>query len=130
MALEEDLEKKKNMLEDCREFLQIKFRTLDPGSHIQSLKTFWEMPHGPEMLSAWFEWVTTDGSRDGCLRVTIEENFESVFKMIQSFLSDIKGEVWDHKFEEVCNNAQANNGNEVMIKIFLLIDLLNLANHR
>ena len=81
------------------------------------------MPHGPRMLSASFEWVTLEGSRDGCLKETVEGNSKSVFSMIQTFLSDKKGEAWDLKFEEVANTSQANYGNDIMIKVFLIRDL-------
>ena len=120
--LEVDCEKKKEMFEDCREFLQVQFRTMDPGTHIQSLRSFWELPHGPELLSAWFEWVTS-GSRDGCLRDTITKNYENVFNMVYAVLSEMKGEAWDKKFEEEDNNSKAKFGNETMTKIFLLREL-------
>ena len=119
---EPDLAKKLELLEGCREFLQAQFRTLDPTAHIQGLKKFWELPFGLELLSAWFEWVT-EGSRDGCLKVTVRENSEKVFNMIHRVLSEMKGESWDRKFEEASNNSQAKFGNDTMCRIFLIRDL-------
>ena len=81
------------------------------------------MPAGPEMLSAWFEWLTVEGSRDSSLKRTVEENSKSVFGMIETYLSQMKGEAWNLKLEEVTNNTQATFGNDVMIKVFLLRDL-------
>ena len=97
---EEDVDKKLELLDQCREFLQVQFRTMDPTNHIQGLKKFWEQPFGLDLLSAWFEWVT-NGSRDGCLKKTVAENSEMVFSMIKRVLSDMKGESWDKKFEGV-----------------------------
>ena len=119
---EQDVEKKKELMEDCREFVQVQFRTLDPGTHIHSLEKFWQMPMGPELLSAWFEWVT-NGSRDGCLRETIKENAENVFGMVHAVLSEMKGTAWDKKFEEESNNSHLKFGNDTMKRIFLLRDL-------
>ena len=79
LEIEEDLDKKLELLDLCREFLQVQFRTLDPTDHIQGLKKFWEKPFGLHLLSAWFEWVT-NGSRDGCLKTTVAGNSELVFR--------------------------------------------------
>ena len=119
---EEDVDKKLELLDQCREFLQVQFRTMDPTNHIQGLKKFWEQPFGLDLLSAWFEWVT-NGSRDGCLKKTVAENSEMVFSMIKRVLSDMKGESWDKKFEEVLNNSHSNFGNDTESRIFLIRDL-------
>ena len=119
---EEDVDKKLELLDQCREFLQVQFRTMDPTNHIQGLKKFWEQPFGLDSLSAWFEWVT-NGSRDGCLKKTVAENSEMVFSMIKRVLSDMKGESWDKKFEEVLNNSHSNFGNDTESRIFLIRDL-------
>jgi len=122
MEDEEDLDKKLELLDLSREFLQVQFRTLDPTNHIQGLKNFWEQPFGLHILSAWFEWVT-NGSRDGCLKQTVAGNSEMVFSMIKRFLSDMKGESWNHKFEEVHKNSIAKFGNDTESRIFLIRDL-------
>ena len=119
---EEDVDNKLELLDQCRKFLQVQFRTMDPTNHIQGLKKFWEQPFGLDLLSAWFEWVT-NGSRDGCLKKTVAENSEMVFSMIKRVLSDMKGESWDKKFEEVLNNSHSNFGNDTESRIFLIRDL-------
>ena len=58
MCEEDDLEAKKSYMEKAREFLQVKFRTMEVTEHIYALPDFWKAPHGPQMLSAWFEWLT------------------------------------------------------------------------
>ena len=59
------------ILENSREYLQVKFRTLEVGDHVFSFKEFWSLPHGLTLLSSWFQWVT-GGSDDGWLCATIE----------------------------------------------------------
>ena len=122
MEEEDDCQKKISMLASCREFLAIQFRTMDIVAHIQSMNKFWQMPHGPQLLSACFEWVT-NGSRDGSLKFTITQNFDNVFNMVHAVLSDMKGHVWDTKYEEEENNSMVKFGNDTMTKIFLLRDL-------
>ena len=119
---EEGLEQKIDMLEDCREFLQIHFRTMDIGSHLKNMKNFWKMPNGPVFLSKWFEWVT-EGSRDGCLKETAEDNSDKVFSMIAAVLSDMKGDAFKKEFKKVDDDSQARFGNETWSRIFLLRDL-------
>ena len=118
-----DLETKKQMLVESRVFLAVQFRTQEPASHVQNLKPFWEMPHGPEMLSEWFSWITVDGSDEVSIRQTIEENATSVFNMIVNFIGDKKGGAWLKEYEEVENNSKAAFGNEIMSRVWLLREL-------
>ena len=41
LELEQDCDKKIEMLDACRDYLQIQFRTVDPVTHVQSFKKFW-----------------------------------------------------------------------------------------
>ena len=54
----EELPVKKELLEAGREYLQVKFRTLEPAEHFHTVGGFWKLPHGTQMLSSWFEWLT------------------------------------------------------------------------
>ena len=93
---EDELEVKKEGLAASREYLQIKFRTLEVGAHIYAHRTFWDMPHGPLLLSGWFEWIT-GGSEEGWLEATIEKNLDAVLKVVAEIISEKKGELWDVK---------------------------------
>ena len=116
---EEDISVKKGILEDAREYLQVQFRTMEVGGHIYSHKDFWELPHGPILVSSWFEWLT-GGSEEGWLGATIEKNLEPVLKIVAEIISDKKGSLWDDKLAETTNNAEVNNGNNSLVLVFLL----------
>ena len=122
LEMEEDCDKKIGLLDACRDYLQIQFRTMDPANHVKSFKNFWGVPHGPMLLSACFEWAT-GGSRDGSLRETMVQNSDSVFNMVLTVLSEMKGEAWFKKFEEEENSNEAKFGNETMTRINILRDL-------
>ena len=70
-------------------------------------------------MSSWFEWLT-GGSEEGWLGATIEKNLEAVLIVVSEIISDRKGELWDAKLAEMTANAQANNGNDTMIWVFML----------
>ena len=121
-AEEHDVDGKKEKMVDCREFLQVQFRTKDPSAHIHSLQKFWEMPHGPKLLSEQFEWVT-NGSRDGCLLETIKNNADTVFGMVRAYLSELRGVAFEKKFDEVSHASKTKLGNDSLLRIFLLREL-------
>ena len=116
---EEDIESMKQIVKDSREYLQVQFRTREIGDHIVTNRAFWSLPHGPMLVSSWFEWLT-GGSEDGWLAATMEKNLESVLVVVSEILLDKKGELWDEKLGEVTANAGAYNGNDTMIWVFLL----------
>ena len=123
IALEDDVEKKLELLNSSRVFLAVKFRTCDPAAHFHSLQPFWGMPFGPDMLSNQFEWASLEGSRDGSLKKTIEKNTTSTFNMVVRYLADKKGELWAKKYDEVYQNSRAHYGNSIMARVFLLREL-------
>ena len=114
-----NIEDKKEILEKAREYLQIQFRTSEVGSHIYSHKDFWMLPHGLLLVSFWFELVT-GGSKEGWLCATVEKNLEPVLVVVSEILIDKKGDLWKNRFDEVMINADANNGNTIMVWVFLI----------
>ena len=119
MIGEEDFDNRKKILETARDYLQVQFRTLEIGDHIYKNKEFWSLPHGPMLVSAWFEWFT-GGSVDGWLAGTMEKNLESVVIVISEIMSDKKGEMWDAQLKGVTDNSLAFLGNEVMVWVYVL----------
>ena len=117
-----DLVKMKECLEEGRVFVQIMFRLEDPSTHVQKLKPFWSMPHGPELLSCHFEWLV-GGSRDDSLAHSIEDYIDLVLQMSARILGDKMGKSWYEKLEEVSNNSKAKNGNDIMEQVFIIREL-------
>ena len=110
-------------LEICklsRNFLQAKFRTLEPGAHIRLLKAFWVMPGGPKILSEYFQWIT-DTEDD--LASIAEENIEDCLLMAQKVLVLKKGPLWKKKLNEKEREAEEENGNQILVSIFVLREL-------
>ena len=118
----EDLGDKILCLEEGREYLQIQFRKETPGAHMEKLKAFWRMPDGPQLLNSWFEWLV-DGSRDGSLVFSIQDHIDTVVKYTARILGKNRGEEWDVKLDEVRTNCQTMNGNDTMLKVFIIRQL-------
>ena len=117
-----EYEDKLEVLSKARNFLQINFRKEDPSSHLIKLSSFWKMPHGPKLLSEWFEWLV-DGSKDGDLVKSIEDHIDPILRMVEKFLENKKGDDWAKKVEEVENNCTVNYGNTLLFQIFLIREL-------
>ena len=120
-----ELEDKIEVLSKSREFLQINFRKEDPSSHLIKLSSFWKMPHGPKLLSVWFEWLV-DGTKDGDLVKSIEDHIDPILKMVDTFLEKKKGLEWAKKVEEVENDCSVNYGNTLLLQIFYIRELAKL----
>ena len=120
-----DLDAKEKVLKRARLYLQISFRKEDPSSHVRKLRIFWEMPHGPKLLSLWFEWLV-DGSKDGDLVKSIDEHLGSVLKMVENFMYEKKGDTWKLKVAEVENICSAKYGNEQLLQVFLVRELAKM----
>ena len=116
---EDDLQVKLQILENSREYLQVKFRTLEVGDHVFSFKEFWSLPHGLTLLSSWFQWVT-GGSDDGWLCATIEKNLESVLIIISEIISDKKGNLWYQKMKQYQHESELRTGNQTSYWVYLL----------
>ena len=109
-------------LEQGRVYLQIKFRNEDPSTHVKKLKCFWKMPHGPELLSRYFEWLV-EGSRDSNLAFSIEDHIDPVLKMTARILGDKKGDGWNLQLVEMENNCRMKNGNDTLVNVFIIREL-------
>ena len=118
----DDIDKIIECAKNATTFLQIQFRNEDPSTHINKLKLFWKMPHGPRLLSHHFEWLV-DGSRDSDLAFSIEDHIDPVLKMTAKILGDKKGDAWNRQLEEVENNSRTKNGNDIMINVFIIREL-------
>ena len=112
-----DIDTMDKCLDDGRVYLQVSFRQEDPSTHVLKMQAFWMMPYGPVLLSKQFEWLV-DGSVDGDLVMSIQDNLECVLDMTVKILSDKKGDVWSNKLMEIERESQAKNGNSVMKSVF------------
>ena len=119
MANEEDLMVKRELMEKAREFIQVKFRTLDVTDHLYELKDFWKVPHGRPLLSSWFEWVT-GGSDEGWLEAKMDLNLEPVLAVVKEIIGNKKGELWVHHYETERLKSEAEYGNLTMLWVFLI----------
>ena len=119
MCLEEDLKSKKELMTKARVFLQSKFRSLEIGEHFFTVPGFWSPPHGSQLLSAHFEWLT-GGSGDGWLEASVERNLEPVLLVVAEILSRKKGKLWTQKFDEEKVRAEMEEGNQLMVWVFLI----------
>ena len=120
MKEDDELEVKIEICGKSRKYIQPKFRTLEPGNHILLLKTFWTMPTGPKVLSAWFQWIC-DEEKD--LSNVVNENLEDCLLMAQKVLILKKGASWEKKLNQVEADAEENNGNQILVNIFILREL-------
>ena len=120
MKENDELEVKIEICGKSRKYIQLKFRTLEPGNHILLLKPFWTMPTGPKVLSAWFQWIC---DQDKDLAIVVEENLEDCLLMAQKVLILKKGAGWEKKLNEVEAAAEENNGNQILVNIFILREL-------
>ena len=118
-AIEDDLGTLKILLGEAREFLQVKFRSLDVSEHVFELPDFWKLPHGTQLLSSWFEWLV-GGSKDGWLQASIETNLETILLIVKDIIVDKKGEQWLAHMDEVTHDCEERNGNQIMVWITLI----------
>ena len=124
MEEETVLDEKLKICEKSRDYVQSKFRTLEPSSHILSMKSFWALPAGPKLLSSWFNWMVDGEQLD--FAVTVEENLPSCLNMAQKVLSSKMGVAWDERLVGVMAIAEESHGNDTMVNIFVLRALGNL----
>ena len=117
-----DIDTMDKCLDDGRVYLQVSFRQEDPSTHVLKMQAFWMMPYGPVLLSKQFEWLV-DGSVDGDLVMSIQDNLECVLDMTVKILSDKKGDVWSNKLMEIERESQAKHGNSVMKSVFIIREL-------
>ena len=120
MKEDDSLEVKLQICLKSQDYIQAKFRTSEPSSHVLSLKAFWAMPDGPKLLNAWFQWIT-DTEND--LVVKVEENLEDCLLMAQKVLIHKKGAQWEKKLNNIEASAEEDNGNQTMVYIFILREL-------
>ena len=120
MKNEDELKVKSEILKLTREYVQVKFRTCEPSTHVTSLKTFWAMPDGLKLLSEHFNWVTDN---DCDVVDIVLENLSDALNMAEKVLIYKKGSSWEKKLRNVELKAEEDNGNETMIYIFILREL-------
>ena len=121
-AEEGDVDEIVACLDRARVFVQIKFRSEDPSTHVTKFRIFWKMPYGPRLLSNHFEWLV-DGSRDGDLAFSIEDHINLVIDLAAKILIAKMGDDWSRQLEEVKTNIKTRNGNDVMTWVFIIREL-------
>lgn len=119
IAGEEDIDLKKIIIDKSKPYLQSQFRTLEIVDHVYKHKDLWQQPHGPVLISFYFEWLT-GGSGEHWLGASIDKNLEPVLAVVSEIILNKKGELWGNKLEEVNNNAVLQTGNDSLLYIFLL----------
>ena len=119
---DDDREALSKWLEDCKEYIQIMFRTEEPSSHILKLKPFWSPKQkGLAILDIWFEWlVDGSGSKENCVIAVIEKRMDNVMKIVEQVLIAEKADGFQNILSEEEKKSLDYFGNRNMYYVDLL----------